>query len=176
MSIKYDYGSSSKRFGVLDYKNAASAAGGPFGGGMGPGPNPGGYGAPGLAADPMGLVGQSSTQAEAANPFSFSAEGGVIDEDTMATDSVEAGRNAYTEAPEGELQTPGTKTRVYNPPGSAGRTPVTSNPSRPGMGRPDIIVNDKPQAPAPSEPSDSKRGEAKARSQKYIKKSSEAKQ
>ena len=55
MSIKYDYGSSSKRFGVLDYKNAASAAGGPFGGGMGPGPNP-------VAtehrayADPMGLV------------------------------------------------------------------------------------------------------------------------
>ena len=45
---------------------------------------------------------------------------------------------------------------VFTPPGSAGRTPVTSNPSRPGMGRPDIIVNDKPQAPAPSEPSDSK--------------------
>ena len=34
MSIKYDYGSSSKRFGVLDYKNAASAASGPFNGGM----------------------------------------------------------------------------------------------------------------------------------------------
>ena len=170
MSIKYDYGSSSKRFGVLDYKNAASAAGGPFGGGMSASPNQGGYGAPGLAADPMGLVGQSSTQAEAANPFSFNSEGGVLDEDTMDVDSVEAGRNAYTEAPEGELETPGSKTRVYNPPGSAGRTPVTSNPSRPGMGRPDIIVNDKPQEPAPSEPTDSKRSEAKERSQKYIKK------
>ena len=170
MSIKYDYGSSSKRFGVLDYKNAANAAGGPFNGGIGPGPTPGGYGAPGLAADPMGLVGQPSTQAEAANPFSFNAEVGAIDEDTMSNDSVEAGRNAYAEAPEGELQTPGTKTRVYNPPGSAGRTPVTSNPSRPGMGRPDIIVNDKPQNPMPSESTDSKRSEAKERSQKYIKK------
>ena len=175
MSIKYDYGKTSKRFGVLDYKNAASAAGGPFTGAMGPGPSMGGYGAPGLNADPMGLVGQSSTEAQASYPFSFNADSGVIDEDTMSTDSVEAGRNAYAEAPEGELQTPGSKTRVYNPPGSAGRTPVTSNPSRPGMGRPDIIVNDKPQSPVPSELSDSKRGEAKARSQKYIKKSSEAK-
>ena len=174
MSIKYDYGTTSKRFGVLDYKNAASATG-PFGGGMAPTPGMGEYGAPGLAADPMGLVGQSSTQAEAANPFSFNANGGMLDEDTMSNDSVEAGRNAYAEAPEGKLQTPGSKTRVYNPPGSAGRTPVTSNPTRPGMSRPDIIVNDKPQTPAPSESSDSKRGEAKARSQKYIKKSSEAK-
>ena len=175
MSIRYDYGSSSKRFGVLDYKNVASAAGRPFDGGMGPSSTPGSYGVPGVASDPMGLVGQSSTQADSANPFSFNAEGGVLDEDTMSTDSVEAGRNAYSAPPEGELQTPGSKTRVYNPPGSAGRTPVTSNPTRPGMGRPDIIVNDKPQAPAPSEQSDSKRGEAKARSQKYIKKSSEAK-
>lgn len=174
MSIKYDYGSTSRRFGVLDYKNATNAAA-PFAGGMGPESSPGGYGAPGLAADPMGLVGQSSTQAEAANPFSFNADSGFADEDTMSTDSVEAGRNAYAEAPEGELQTPGSKTRVYNPPGSAGRTPVTSNPTRPGMNRPDIIVNDKPQASVQSETSDSKRGEAKARSQKYIKKSSEAK-
>ena len=171
MSIKYDYGSSSKRFGVLDYKNAASASN-PYGDPMGAGV--GGYGAPGQTADPMGLVGQSSTQAESANPFSYAAEGGMIDEDPMSTDSVEAGRNAYAEAPEGELQTPGTKTRVYNPPGSAGRTPVTSNPSRPGMSRPDIIVNDKPQAPEPSETDNGKRVEAKERSQKYIKKTSEA--
>ena len=170
MSIKYDYGSSSKRFGVLDYKNAASAASGPFNGGMSPSPNQGGYGAPGLAADPMGLVGQSSTQAETANPFSFAAEGGVLGEDDMSPDLVEAGRNAFLESPEGELETPGSKTRVYNPPGSAGRIPVTSNPSRPGMSRPDMIVNDKPQASVTSETDDNRRGDAKERSQKYIKK------
>lgn len=158
MSIRYDYGKTSKRFGFLDYDNVRQNP--PVPGIPGPGGNPV-QGAP--IIDQAVINNQVAPEQPVSSPFGMESVA-PSGEDTLSNDNIAAGRNTYAEAPEGGIKSPAMKARASSGPG--GFQSAAPAQTQGGMKRPDIIKNEQPRSNGSS--GSSNRSEAKARSQRFI--------